>query len=113
MIEPDTFHQHLPFYKWDEPDKDWICEEHPFFYWPHDDCAGPGMLAVSLLGLIRQSEAPVHPVELIDIVFDGPPGHQTGRFVEIERQDGSSVKVGEWIERNDGYWVLRTEVRIK
>lgn len=22
----------------------WICEEHPDKPWPHDDCAGPGML---------------------------------------------------------------------
>ena len=42
----------------------------------------------------------------IDIVFDGPPGPQSSRFVEVER-DGRSIKLGEWVERPDGYWVLR------
>ena len=23
----------------------WVCEQHPDREWPHDDCAGPGMLA--------------------------------------------------------------------
>lgn len=23
---------------------EWICEQHPELSWPHDDCAGPGML---------------------------------------------------------------------
>jgi hypothetical protein len=23
---------------------EWICEQHPWLEWPHDDCAGPGML---------------------------------------------------------------------
>ena len=22
----------------------WVCEQHPEMEWPHDDCAGPGML---------------------------------------------------------------------
>jgi len=43
----------------------------------------------------------------IDIVFDGPPGPEAGRFVEIENQDGESIKFGEWVERDDGYWALR------
>lgn len=43
----------------------------------------------------------------VDIVFDGPPGPQAGRFVEVENAEGSSIKFGEWIQRKDGYWVLR------
>ena len=43
----------------------------------------------------------------IDIVFDGPPAHESGRFVEVEDKDGKSISVGEWIQRSDGYWVLR------
>lgn len=43
----------------------------------------------------------------IDIVFDAPPGPVSGTFVEVEDQTGESIKVGEWIERSDGYWVLR------
>ncbi len=42
-----------------------------------------------------------------DVVFDGPPGAVAGRFVEVNDDTGSSIKVGEWIERDDGYWVLR------
>ena len=45
----------------------------------------------------------------LDIVFDGPPGPEAGRFVEVER-DGRSVKAGEWMKRADGYWVLRLRV---
>lgn len=42
----------------------------------------------------------------IDIVFDGPPGPQSGRFVEVENHLGRSVRFGEWVER-DGFWCLR------
>lgn len=42
----------------------------------------------------------------VDIVFDGPPSHDAPRFVEVER-DGKPIKYGEWIQREDGYWVLR------
>jgi len=45
--------------------------------------------------------------ETIDIVFDGPPGPEAGRFVEVENMEGESIKVGEWVKREDGYWVLR------
>lgn len=43
----------------------------------------------------------------IDIVFDGPPAHESGRFVEVEDENGCGTKVGEWVERPDGYWALR------
>lgn len=48
--------------------------------------------------------------ETIDIVFDGPPGPESGRFVEVEDLDGKSVGVGEWVKRHDGYWALRLAV---
>ncbi len=48
--------------------------------------------------------------ELLDVVFDGPPSHEPGRFVEVENMDGASVRVGEWIDRGDGYWALRLRV---
>jgi hypothetical protein len=41
------------------------------------------------------------------IVFDGPPGPESGRFVECETPDGKSVNAGEWHERSDGLWELR------
>lgn len=43
----------------------------------------------------------------LDIVFDGPPEHEAGRFVEVEDETGASVKAGEWIDRGDGMWALR------
>lgn len=48
--------------------------------------------------------------ELIDIVFDGPPGPVSGRFVETEDANGCGVGLGEWVERPDGCWVLRFPV---
>jgi hypothetical protein len=45
--------------------------------------------------------------EFIDVVFDGPPDHNAGRFVEVEDQHGYSVRAGEWVKRPDGYWALR------
>ena len=45
--------------------------------------------------------------DFVDIVFDGPPDAESGRFVEVENSQGKSIKYGEWIERPDGYWALR------
>jgi len=41
-------------------------------------------------------------VQAINIVFDGPPSHQSGRFVEVETDDGHSINIGEWLQRPDG-----------
>lgn len=43
----------------------------------------------------------------IDIVFDGPPGPVSGRFVEVEDEDGKGIRIGEWVDRGDGNWALR------
>ena len=43
----------------------------------------------------------------IQIVFDGPPGHDGGRFVEVEDGDGKSIRFGTWLKRKDGYWALQ------
>lgn len=51
--------------------------------------------------------------ETVDVVFDGPPGPESGRFIEVEDRFGRSVRLGEWVERDDGYWVLRIEVPTK
>jgi hypothetical protein len=48
-------------------------------------------------------------VSHIDIVFDGPPGPVAGRFVEVEDANGWSFNAGEWLQRPDGYWVLRIQ----
>lgn len=47
--------------------------------------------------------------EKICIVFDGPPGHEGGRFVEVENEHGESVRVGRWVERPNGYWALQLD----
>ena len=43
----------------------------------------------------------------VNIVFDRPPGPESCRFVEVETDQGKSIKLGEWIERPDGLWALR------
>ncbi len=46
-------------------------------------------------------------MKAINIIFDGPPGPESGRFVEVETDDGASINAGEWIKREDGLWALR------
>lgn len=43
----------------------------------------------------------------INIIFDAPPSHESGRFVEVETDDGKGVGIGEWVERDDGFSALR------
>lgn len=44
----------------------------------------------------------------IDIVFAKTPDPNPDfRFVEVEDVSGASVEVGTWLQRPDGYWVLR------
>ena len=43
------------------------------------------------------------------IIFDGPPGPVTGRFVEVEDDHGKSIRVGEWEQRGE-YWHLILDV---
>jgi hypothetical protein len=43
----------------------------------------------------------------IRIIFDGPPGPEPPRFVEVEDEEGNSIHVGEWIETTAGFWALR------
>ena len=40
------------------------------------------------------------------IIFDGPPSHESGCFVEVETRDGRSVSAGGWVERSAGLWSL-------
>jgi hypothetical protein len=46
-------------------------------------------------------------MKYVDIVFDGPPSHDSGRFVEVEDDTGASICFARWVERKDGYWALR------
>ena len=43
----------------------------------------------------------------INIIFDGPPSNESGRFVEVENDVGQSIGIGEWIELPNKYWALR------
>lgn len=45
----------------------------------------------------------------VDIVFDGPPGPEGPRFVEVENSEGKSICLGKWVERPDGYWAIRID----
>ena len=50
----------------------------------------------------------------IDIVFDGSPPASASEFVEVERtSDRRGMNVGEWVERDDGYWALRMRISTK
>ena len=49
-------------------------------------------------------------VETINIVFDGPPSHESGRFIEVENLDGASIKAGEWIQLDSERWALQLDV---
>lgn len=54
-----------------------------------------------------------YAVETVDIVFDGPPSHESGRFVECEDRNRKGVCLGEWFERDDGFWVLRIKAVVR
>lgn len=45
----------------------------------------------------------------IDIVFADGGGPANLRFVEVEDGTGRSISAGEWIKREDGYFVLRLD----
>lgn len=45
--------------------------------------------------------------EAVDVVFDGLPGPDGCRFIEVESPPGTSVRFGEWVRRDDGFAALR------
>jgi hypothetical protein len=51
------------------------------------------------------------PGQALNVILDGPPGPEAGRFIEIETDDGRSIRAGEWYQRPDGYWALRLACR--
>lgn len=42
----------------------------------------------------------------LDILFSKRPT-EGGEFVEVENEEGRSVNVGEWLQREEGLWALR------
>ena len=55
----------------------------------------------------EHAQTPNREPRAINILFDGSPGHTSGRFVEVEDDEGNSISVGDWSERPDGLWALR------
>jgi hypothetical protein len=49
----------------------------------------------SLTPQVRSEDA----LDYIDVLFDGPPSHEGGRFVEVENPKGESIDAGEWSQR--------------
>ncbi len=44
----------------------------------------------------------------VDIVFDGAPGpDRNAGFIRVENAQGRSIAFGQWLQRDDGRWVLR------
>lgn len=62
---------------------------------------------------LAEAKAALARVRETDIVFDGPPEHEAGRFVEVECPPGTSVRVGEWVKRPDGFWALRLRCQVE
>lgn len=60
-----------------------------------------------LRAVIAEADPAETPGDYVDIVFDGPPDHTAGRFVEVEDSTGRSIRFGHWVKRPDRMWVLR------
>lgn len=65
----------------------------------------------TILSEVEAGTEPCYPLDNpardnIYIIFDGPPSHESGRFIEVENALRQSVSVGQWTEREDGYWIL-------
>ena len=54
---------------------------------------------------ILPTSSVIHPY--VDIVFDGEPGPNGPVFVETEDSEGNGILLGNWVKREDDYWVLR------
>lgn len=46
-------------------------------------------------------------LQVVDVLFDGPPGPECGRFVEVNDLTGASMNVGDWIDYGQGLHSLR------
>jgi hypothetical protein len=74
-------------------------------------CGNVAGLNSTHCGRCRDEQAAEDAAKLkrMDIVFQEVPGTPDLLFVEVEDGDGKSVKVGEWVKREDGFWALRIE----
>lgn len=48
------------------------------------------------------------------IIFDGAPGPESGHcgFVEVEDDNGKSIKAGTWVEQENGFWALQLDMGV-
>ena len=60
----------------------------------------------TLLALCALARRAVSAQEPVYVIFDGPPSHESGRFVEVETKDGKSVSAGKWENYGGKYWRL-------
>ena len=71
-----------------------------------EDAIGGVPRAVAMDALRAALAEPEPGGEPLRIVFDGPPSHESGRFVEVESMiDGRSVGAGEWTQAG-AFWHL-------
>ncbi|HAX82404.1 MAG TPA: hypothetical protein DCY40_07555 [Actinobacteria bacterium] len=61
----------------------------------------------------RAERVAATPPRTIDVVFDGPPSHESGRFVEVEDDTGKGIRIGQWIDRGNGLWALRIPINYR
>lgn len=63
-----------------------------------------------LIARLAEAERTASPaagaVEELFVIFDGPPSHESGRFIEVENAQGASVGGIDWKQRGDGLWSL-------
>lgn len=52
----------------------------------------------------------MNTLRMIDVVFAETSEPNEVTFVEVEDENRKGVKVGKWVKRDDGYWVLRFQV---
>ncbi len=77
-------------------------------YWEFNAPGTPRVLAHAIADALHAAmveEAWRLPKEL-HFVCDGPPSHESGRFVELEDETGRSISLGDWKTRPDGLWEL-------
>lgn len=82
-----------------------------------DDARAAHDIACTELAALRAAQPAAVPPsaeasKAINFVCDGPPSHESGRFIEVEDDNGCGMKVGEWVKHRsvDGWWSLRVEL---
>lgn len=54
----------------------------------------------------------IQQMEEFHVIFDGPPAHESGRFVEVENERGESIAFGEWAGPDEHeFWHLVYSLR--